>query len=356
MKVAIAHDYLTQRGGAERVVLSLTRAFPDAPVYTSLYDPAGTFPEFAALDVRTLPINRVAPFRKNHRAALPFLATSFSHLRVEADVVVCSSSGWAHGTRVNGRKVVYCHTPARWLYQSNRYLRGRGAVIHAAAAVLRTPLERWDQRAAASADIYLANSAIVAERIRSIYGIDADVVAPPPAITPDGPKRTIEAIDPGFVLTVSRLLPYKNVDAVVEAFRAIPKERLIVVGSGPFETRLREGAPANVRLVGTVDDAELRWLYANCQAIVAASYEDFGLTPVEAAGFGKPTAALRFGGYLDTVVEGRTGKFFGAPGVAEIAETVRSVLSATWDPSTITLSANRFSEARFIRRISERIS
>ena len=355
MKVALVHDYLTQRGGAERVVLSFTRAFPEAPVYTSLYDPAGTFPEFADVDVRTMPINRIPPLRRYHRAALPLLAPSFSHLRVSADVAICSSSGWAHGAQVEGTKIVYCHTPARWLYQSDRYLRGRGRAVHAMADALRSPLEHWDKKAAASADVYLANSTVVAERIKSIYGLDADVVPPPPAVTPDGPARAIPAIEPGFVLTVSRLLPYKNVDAVTEAFRTLPDERLIVVGSGPAERELREEAPPNVRFVGTVDDDQLRWLYANCRILVAASYEDFGLTPVEAAGFGKPTAALRFGGYVETVVEGYTGNFFDTPSAVEIARVVRSVLHTRWETSTIRNAAQRLSEGRFIHDITERV-
>jgi glycosyltransferase involved in cell wall biosynthesis len=354
MQVAIVHDYLTQRGGAERVVLALTRAFPTAPVYTSLFDPGRTFPEFAELDVRTMPINRIPPLRRHHRTALPLLAPSFSRLRISSEVVICSSSGWAHGTQVEGRKIVYCHTPARWLYQSDRYLRGRGRAIHAVASTLRSPLEHWDKRSAASADVYLANSNVVAERIKSIYGLDADVVPPPPAITPAGPARPIREIQPGFVLTVSRLLPYKNVDAVIEAFRILPGERLVVAGSGPVERELREKAPSNVRFVGAVDDDELRWLYANCCVLVAASYEDFGLTPVEAAGFGKPSAALRFGGYVETIVEGQTGNFFNNPSGIEIAEVVRSVLHVKWETSTITNAAERLSEATFIHNIRER--
>ena len=137
MTVVLVHDYLTQRGGAERVVLSMTRAFPHAPLYTSLYDPRATFPEFGEIDVRTLPINRLPPLRRHHRAALPLLAPSFSSLRISADVVICSSSGWAHGARVEGRKIVYCHTPARWLYQSDRYLRGRSQPVHTAADLLQ---------------------------------------------------------------------------------------------------------------------------------------------------------------------------------------------------------------------------
>lgn len=351
MQVALVHDYLTQRGGAERVALFMTRAFPHAPLYTSLYEPGATFPEFGAIDVRTLPINRLSLLRKHHRAALPLLAPSFSSLRISADVVICSSSGWAHGASVEGRKVVYCHTPARWLYQSERYLRGRSRPIRTAAGLFRSRLERWDRQAAASADCYLANSTVVAERIRLFYGLDAEVVPPPPAITPDGPSHAFAGVEPGFVLCVSRLLPYKNVDAVVHAFAELPQERLVVAGTGPQESMLRAAAGPNVTFVGRVTDGELRWLYANCRALVAASHEDFGLTPLEAAGFGKPTAALRFGGFLDTVEEGRTGVFFEGPTPQTIAAGLRELLAAAWSAEAAINSAARFSEARFVERL-----
>jgi glycosyltransferase involved in cell wall biosynthesis len=350
MKVALAHDYLTQRGGAERVVISLTRAFAGAPLFTSLYDPETTFPEFKAIDVRTLPIDRIALLRRRHRAALPLLAPAFSRLRIAADVAVCSSSGWAHGARVEGRKVVYCHTPARWLYQSERYLRGRGRSVRGAAGVLEWPLRRWDRSAARSADLYLANSTVVAERISAIYGLDAEVVPPPPALTPLGPHETVGGIDPGFVLCVSRLLPYKNVDAVVGAFDSLHGERLVVAGTGPEEPRLRASAGPNVSFAGRVTDAELRWLYANCRLLVAASYEDFGLTPLEAACFGKPTIALRWGGYLDSICEAN-GVFFDEPSPAEIAAATRDGLGTRWQKPDIEKVAERFSEERFIDRL-----
>jgi len=351
MEVALVHDYLTQRGGAERVVLSLARAFPEAPLFTSLYDPDGTFPEFGGLDVRTMPINRLAPLRKHHRAALPLLAPSFSRLRISADVVICSSSGWAHGARVEGRKIVYCYTPARWLYQPDRYLRVSGRPVRTAAGALRSGLVRWDKRAAASADSYLAISTVVAERIKKLYGLEAEVVPPPPAITPEGPTQAVAGIEPGFVLCVSRLLPYKNVDAIVQAFQALPDERLVVAGTGPQEHALRAIAGANVSLAGRVADAELRWLYANCRTLVAASHEDFGLTPVEAAGFGKPTAALRFGGFLETIEEGRTGVFFEEPTAQAIAAGVRELLAASWSAEAAVNSAARFSEPQFVERL-----
>ncbi len=124
-EVAITHDYLTQRGGAERVVLDLAAAFPNSLVYTSLYQPSATFPEFEALDIAPLILNRSALLRRHHRLAFPLLAPAFSALHLHNPVVVCSSSGWAHGVHVEGRKVVYCHTPARWLYQTDRYLGDR---------------------------------------------------------------------------------------------------------------------------------------------------------------------------------------------------------------------------------------
>jgi glycosyltransferase involved in cell wall biosynthesis len=348
--IALVHDYLTQRGGAERVVLALTRAFPGAPLHTSLYEPATTFPEFAAVDVRPLPLNRLTPLRQRHRLGLPLLAPAFSGLRLGEDVVVCSSSGWAHGARVAGRKIVYCHTPARWLYQAERYLRGRGLLLRAAARTLRPALERWDRRAAASADCYLANSSAVAERIRRIYGLEAEVLPPPPAVGPTGAAEPVE-VEPGFVLCVSRLLPYKNVDAVVRAFEQLPEERLVVAGSGPDEPALRALAGANVTLLGGMSDEQLRWLYGESSALIAASYEDFGLTPLEAAGFGHPSVVLRWGGFLDTVEEGGTGIFFDSPIPDAVAEAVRRLRRHSWNADQIRAHAERFSETHFSDRI-----
>ena len=146
MRVEIAHDYLTQRGGAERVVLSMLDAFPQAHVHTLLYDPPGTFPEFSVARVRPSPLSRVGLLRHHHRLAFPMLAGAADRLHIDADVVVCSSSGWAHGVKAKGAKVVYCHSPARWLYQPEAYLRGAGAAARFAARALRPALTRWDRR------------------------------------------------------------------------------------------------------------------------------------------------------------------------------------------------------------------
>jgi glycosyltransferase involved in cell wall biosynthesis len=291
--------------------------------------------------------------RSHHRLALPVLAPSFARLRLSAKVAICSSSGWAHGAQVDGRKIVYCHTPARWLYQPERYLRGRGRAVRAVAGLLHPWLRRWDRAAAASADRYLANSSAVAERIKSLYGIEAEVVAPPPAMAPDGPVRPLGGLEPGFLLCVSRLLPYKNVDAIVQAAAELTSERLVVAGGGPEEATLRRLAASNVTFTGEVGDHELRWLYANCRLLVAASYEDFGLTPLEAAAFGKPSATLRWGGFLDTVTEGETGVFFETPIPQAVASAIQESLGRSWDVGAIRAHAERFSERRFIDRMQK---
>jgi glycosyltransferase involved in cell wall biosynthesis len=173
-------------------------------------------------------------------------------------------------------------------------------------------------------------------------------------VEPEGPQRAIPGLEPGYFLVVTRLLPYKNVAHVVEAFRQLPEQRLVVVGSGPEGASLRAAAGPNVLLHGVVeDDCQLRWLYANCRAVVAAAYEDQGLIPLEAAGFGKPSAALRWGGFLDTVVDHETGLFFEVPEPTAIAGAVRRMCRHQWCPKTITAHAELFSEGRFICRLQE---
>ena len=179
--VAVAHDYLTQRGGAERVVLTLVRAFPGAPLHTTLYDPEATYPDFGAVDVRTSPLNRVAALRRDHRLALPLLAPASSRMRIDADVVVASSSGWAHGFDTDARTIVYCHNPARWLYQTDEYLGGAAwrSPVGPPLLALRPFLRRWDRTRADRVDVYLANSRVVQRRIRATYGRDAELLPPP---------------------------------------------------------------------------------------------------------------------------------------------------------------------------------
>ncbi len=356
-EIALAHDYATQRGGAERVALMLADAFPGAPMFTTLHHPAGTFPEFAALDLRTSPLDRIGVLRRSHRWALPLLPGAVDRTPIDAELVLASSTGWAHGFPVTGRKVVYCHAPARWLYQSERYLGRDGGIgrwaTGRALGVLAPRLRAWDQRAARTADRYLANSTVTARAVRDVYGIEAEVLPPPPAMLPDGPESPMAAVEPGFLLCVARLLPYKNVDVVIEAVRRIPGARLVVVGDGPEWSALaaRAAGMPGVVLAGRVDDARLRWLYRHCAALVAASYEDYGLSPLEAAAFGRPSVVLHDGGYLDTVRGGETGEFFAAPTPDDVAAAIDTALTRSWDATLLRRHAESFGLPRFVARL-----
>jgi glycosyltransferase involved in cell wall biosynthesis len=187
--------------------------------------------------------------------------------------------------------------------------------------------------------------------VRDLYGLEPEVLHLPPGLDRPGPATPLPGVAPGFVLCVSRLLAYKNVEPLVRAFHELPGERLVLAGEGPLLGALRRSAPANVVLPGRVTDDELRWLYASCRALVAPSYEDYGLTPIEAGGYGKPTAALRFGGYLDTIAEGETGLFFEQPLPAEIAAALRSVIRRRWDAGAIARRADGFSHRAFVERM-----
>ena len=325
-------------------MLALAEVFPGAPLYTSMFEPGATYPELGTLDVHTTWLSRVGALRRHHRLALPLLGPVMSRFLVDADVAICSSSGWAHGANVTGAKVVYCYAPARWLYQRDRYVGGDRARA-LALAMLGPTLRRWDRKAADSADRYLVLSTHVAAAVREHYGIEAEVVPPPVMVDVAGDTRPVGGVEPGAWLCVSRLLAYKNVDAVVAAFAQLPHERLVVVGEGPDAAGFRAAAPDNVQLVGTVADAELRWLYVNVRGAVAAAYEDFGLTPLEAAAFGRPSAVLAAGGYLDTVVDGETGVYFDAPRADAIADAVTRLAERSWDPDVLRAHVARFSLA-----------
>ncbi|WP_375295850.1 glycosyltransferase [Gordonia westfalica] len=355
-RVAIAHDYLTQRGGAEKVVLSLARAFPDAPIYTLLYQPEETYPEFREMNIVTSPLNRVALFRKDHRAALPILPIAASQMCIDdADIVVVSSSGWAHGFRTRGgRKLVYCYSPARWLYMSDLYLGDNASFLKRAALRLLGPvLRRWDAWSAAGCDRYLAISSVIEERIQNVYGMSSTIVPAPVHAPHDSLLSSMPAGFPeeqSFFLCISRLLAYKNVEAIVEAFRGTGY-RLVIVGRGPEAGRLQSIKPDNVYMLKDLTDAEMGWLYENCTAVVAASYEDYGLTPLEGGMRGKPCAVLRWGGFLDTVSEDVNGVYFDRPEPELIRRAVEDLAIREWDPDAIRAHVDQFNERSFISRM-----
>jgi glycosyltransferase involved in cell wall biosynthesis len=346
-RVVIAHDYLSQRGGAERVVLSLLRAFPGARVVSSVYAPDQTYAEFQQFDVETSFLNRVPALRRDPRLALPLLAKAWDSLRVDdADVVICSSSGWSHGVRAAGKKIVYCHNPARWLYQPEAYLVHAPRFSRLALSILRPTLVAWDRRKAATADRYLANSTVVKDRIRAVYGLEAEIVHPPAAVNISQEQQALPGLQSGYVLTVSRSRGYKNVDLVCQALARQPEATLVVLGGMPSGTW-----PSNIVGLKDLSDAQLRWVYANCSALVAVAQEDFGLTVPEVCSFGRPVVAWRAGGYLDTVADGINGVFIDEPTPEHILDGLDRLAAIDLTQAGVLADARRFDEQTFISRI-----
>ena len=347
-RVAIVHDYLNQRGGAERVALELSSIWPDAPIYTSLYRPGSTFPEFTDRDIRATVLDRL-PVDRGFRAMLPLYPAAFRSLgAIDADLVLSSSSGWAHLVRVRpgAFHAVYCHTPARWLYRTEHLaVRGRSPVRYAAASLLARPLRRSDQHGARRADLYLANSENVRRRIMMAYGVGATVIFPPVDVDRFRPRPRGERL-----LVISRLLPYKRVDLIVEAATRLGLG-LDVVGDGPTLPALRAVAGPRVAFHGAVSDETVVELIEGCRAVCVAAEEDFGIVAVEAQAAGKPVVAYGYGGSLETVEEGVSGVFFGRPSVDEVVAAIRAGDRLATAPDDIAARAKRFSVQAFRERL-----
>jgi glycosyltransferase involved in cell wall biosynthesis len=342
--VAIVHDYLNQRGGAERVALELAGLFPAAPLYTSLYRPDSTYPAFAGLDVRTSFIDRL-PVDGSFRLLFPLYPLAFRSLgSIDADLVISSSSGWAHAVRTSPRAfhAVYCYTPARWLYGEYP---GHG-LGELALAPFAGAFRRLDGRAAARADLYIAISEIVRRRIRLRYGRDAPVVYPPVDVDRFTPGPRGERL-----LVVSRLLPYKRVDLVVDAATRAGLG-LDVVGVGPALADLRRRAGPTVRFLGRLSDDEVTEAFQRCRAFCLPGVEDFGIAPIEANAAGKPVVAFAGGGALETVIEGETGTFFDALTVDSLLAAIARADAIDTPPEQIAEHAGRFSRETFRRRLT----
>jgi glycosyltransferase involved in cell wall biosynthesis len=218
-------------------------------------------------------------------------------------------------------------------------------------------LRGWDRRAATSAAEYYANSSAIAAEISALYGIQPVVIPPPPLCCDDGPWEEPSTFAAnGFFLVVSRLLPYKNLDRILEVFGQRLDLELVVVGTGPLEKSLRQTSPKNVDFIGNVNERQLRWLYGHSRALIAPAFEDYGLTPLEAASFGKPTLALRRGGYLDTVLEGTSGYFFEDLGFHSVSNAIDKLIENPLAGDCLRDHASRFSEESFVEKLRRHVS
>lgn len=354
MRVALVHDYLTQLGGAERVLHALHDRWPDAPVFTSVLDPAALPPDWTGWDIRQSPLGRLPGAARWHRAALPLyprLFRGFGPALADHDVVLSDSSAWAHHAPAapGAVHVCYCHAPARFLWGDPAYLGPAKipAPLRPVASGTFAALRRADRRAARRVTRYLANSRAVAARIRAAYGVEAPVVYPPVELDRFAPPSggALDAPEPWY-LVVSRLVPHKRVDLAVDAFTrgGLP---LKVIGDGRAADGLRRRAGPTVELLGRLDDAATADHLRRCRALVLPAAEDFGITAVEAQAAGRPVIAFGAGGALETVVPDETGLFFHEPTVAALIAAVARAEARTWRPDLARANAARFGRARF---------
>ncbi|HUR18804.1 MAG TPA: glycosyltransferase [Acidimicrobiales bacterium] len=342
MNLAIVHDYLTQRGGAERVVLRLAGLFPDAPVFTSVYAADMTFPEFQQLKVVTSDLQgKIDPAR--FRLAAPRYPAAFRRFDLSAfDRVIVTTSGFAHHVR-HGRALVYCHTPPRFLYDPATYLGSRA--LAAAAFPGLAWMRARDRRAAAGHESFATSSRVGVERIRAIYGRDARVIHPP-LWTGHLPLEVCDPPEDPHALVVARLLPYKRIDVAIQAcsIAGIP---LTIVGTGPDEARLRRMAGNDARFLGRVPDDAMADVWARHSVVLAPGLEDFGYGPVEANFAGRPVLALRAGGALETVQDGVTGLLVEGENPGLWADALLRVHGRTWAPEALRAWTTRFSGPLF---------
>ena len=350
MRVAFVHDYLTQFGGAERVLLEMRLLFPDAPLYTSIYEPSIFGGLLDGVDVRTTWLQRVPGAAQNFRALLPFYPSAFASLDLsDFDLIVSSTTSFAKGVRVGSRTlhVCYMNTPTRFLWRQEEYTDEVVPwVLRPLFAVCVPFLRRWDVAAAHRPHHIVANSANVAARIREVYGRESDVLHCPVSASGYAPADDVG----DFYVVAARLLPYKRIDLAIEACNAIAAD-LVVMGEGPDAERLRRLAGPTIRFAGMVSDDERRSLFARARAVIVPGVEDFGLVPIEAAAAGRPTVAFASGGALETVVEGETGIFFHTPAANALAAALQSLSAYRFDRSTLAAHAQLFSPERFRREL-----
>ncbi len=357
MRVALVHDYLTQHGGAERVLEALHDLYPEAPVFTSVADLKALPAAYRSWDVRQSGLRWIPGAARVHRAlvpAYPALFRSFRRALRVYDVILSDSSAWSHHAPAGpgAVHVCYCHTPARFLHGDAGYL-GPARIprpLRPPVAAMFAALRAADRRAARHVDRYVANSRTVAGRIRLAYGREARGVYPPvdldrfadPCCRPD---RDVPTAEPWY-LVVSRLVPHKRVDLAVDACTRAGRP-LKVIGEGRAGKELRRRAGPGVEFLGRLDDAAVAEHLRRCRALLLPAAEDFGITAVEAQAAGRPVVAFGAGGALETVIPGVTGVFFRAPTTASLVAALDELERRSWNPDRSRANAARFGRARF---------
>jgi glycosyltransferase involved in cell wall biosynthesis len=354
--VALVHDYLLVMRGAERTFAAIADCWPDAPIYTLLYDEEGTRGRFADREIHTSYLQKPGVGQGNFRSLLPLFPRAVRSLRLDGyDTVISSSSAFAHGVVPDrgASHVCYCHSPFRYAWFETE--RALGEVRRPLRRPLRHALWRVreaDRRASGSVSHYVANAAITQERIRRFWGRESSVVHPPVEV-----ERFSPAAPEDYLLIVAELVRHKRIEVALEAASRAGRE-VRVVGEGPDRKRLESlygGAAGTARFLGRVDDAELTGLYARAQAFVLPNVEEFGIAAVEAQAAGTPVIAAAAGGALETVVDGETGVLVEPDDVEAFAASMAETDFGRFDQDRIAAHARTFSTEAFQRKLRSEV-
>ena len=354
MKVALIHDHLMQRGGAEKVLQVLAAMYPDAPIYTLMYDQKVIDDFFPGRRIEASIIQRLPGGKRFYRWFMPFMpmAVEFFDLR-PFDLVISSTSSFAKGviTAPDTMHVCYCHTPTRYLWSdTHQYINelSYNKYFKKIISLILNYIRIWDRQAADRVDFFITNSRTSLRRLKKYYRRDAPIVYPSININEFYVSETLG----DYYLAGCRLVPYKRIDIVIEAFKELGKP-LKIFGNGIDKERLMKLAAgaSNIEFLGRISDKEKARVYSECKAFVNPQLEDFGITPLEAMASGRPVIAKNAGGSLENIVEGETGVFFKSESADGIIEAVRKLEAIDIDPDKIREHASRFSQERFKKEI-----
>lgn len=331
----------------------IARAFPDAPIYTALFDARATGNLFAGRAINVSPLGKLPGVNRYFRALAPLYPAAFEAFDLSSfETVVSSTTSWAKGVRVarNAIHVSYVNTVSRFIFAYDRYT--RGFALRSAARPIIKQLARWDYEAAQRPTMLVANSENVARRIRAHYGRDAAVLHCPVELD----RFTVGSGAGDYFLIASRLMPYKNVEIAIDACNAA-RVPLVIAGTGPSEAFLRRRARGTTTtMLGFVDDGRLNELLGNALAAIVCGEEDFGLVPLEAAAAGTPTIALRAGGAVETIREHETGEFFATPTADALQSAIVRFRRTRYDPRALRQHAEQFSPSAFIARLQQLVA
>ena len=350
-RIALVHDYFVQLGGAERVAEAMHDSFPTAPIYTTVAFPQSLPARLRAADIRTSPMQHLPAIDRKFRHYFMLYPFAVEHFDLSLyDLIFSSSSGYAKGVRRrrNAIHVCYCHTPMRWVWRYDDYVAREkfGHGIRSFLPLALWGLRKWDLRASQQPNYYIANSRLVAERIRKIYKREAHVIPPPIEVNRFHMSNDIE----DYYLVLSRLMPYKRIDLAIEACKRTNR-RLIIIGDGPDRARLEKMADDRIEFLGRQPDKIVNYYAARCRALLFPGEEDFGMAPLEANAAGRPVIAYRAGGAVETVVDGKTGVFFDQPNALALSEAIEQFESMHWSQILLRRHAEKFDQNVFAFRV-----